>query len=256
MPGLLSRFCCVLALLLPLARAEAQDVTPPATAPSAAATSQTGFLFRSITVGGQEYRYSVYVPRDYDAARAWPAMVFLHGRGECGTDGSKQLAQGVGTAIMFNPERWPMIVLFPQKPTAESQWEDHDAAVMAMLARARDEFNVDAQRLYLTGLSQGGHGTWMIAAAHPKTWAAIAPICGYGEPTLVAEKIKDIPTWCFHGDADTVVPPKQTTDMAAAIEAAGGKPKMSIFPNVNHGSWDRAYRDEKLWEWLLNQRRP
>lgn len=247
----LARLCCCFAMLLPLAQAGAQEVTRSAPR----ARVETGFLFRSLSVDGQEYRYSIYLPRDYDAARAWPVMVFLHGSGECGTDGSKPLAQGVGTAIMARPERWPMIVLFPQKPTVASQWEEHDAAVMLMLASARNEFRIDEQRQYLTGLSQGGHGVWMFAAAHPETWAAIAPICGYGDPKLVAEKVKHVPIWAFHGEADNVVPPKQTTEMVAAIEKAGGKPRMSIFPGVNHGSWDRAYREEKLAEWLLEQKR-
>lgn len=245
-PTIVAVVLSFLALLAVPARAGAQNNKSPA---------ETGFVFRSITVDGREYKYAIYIPRDYDAARAWPVMVFLHGRGECGTDGSKPLAQGVGTAIMLRPERWPMVVLFPQKPTFDSQWEDHDAAVMAMLDSAEREFNLDPKRRSLTGLSQGGHGAWAFAANHPDTWAAVAPICGYGDPKAIAEKVKDLPIWAFHGDADNVVPPKQTTEMIAAIEQAGGTPKMSIFPGVNHGSWDRAYRDEKLAEWLLEQKR-
>lgn len=247
--SLLAALLLTLALFAHAAPARAQEVK------ERPAGAETGFVFRSISSAGREYKYSVYIPRDYDPARAWPVMVFLHGRGECGTDGSKPLAQGVGTAIMLRPERWPMIVLFPQKPTPESQWEDHDDAVMAMLERARGEFNLDAKRQYLTGLSQGGHGTWAIAANHPDTWAAIAPICGYGDPKAIAEKVKHLPIWAFHGEADNVVPPKQTTEMIAAIEKAGGTPKMSIFPGVNHGSWDRAYREETFAEWLLEQKR-
>lgn len=230
--------------------------TQPHTETTIVATPvQTGFVFRTIRVQGRDYPYAIFVPRDYDASRRWPMLVFLHGRGECGTDGSKPLAQGVGTAIMLEPQRWPMLVVFPQKPTPQSAWEDHDEAVVAMMDEARREFNIDERRLYLSGLSQGGHGTWAIAANHPDTWAAIAPICGYGDPAVIAPKVKDIPTWCFHGDADNVVPVKQTLDMAAAIRTAGGDPRVSIFPGVNHGSWDRAYRDEGLAAWLLEHRR-
>src|SRR5262249_11286470 len=114
----------------------------------------------------------------------------------------------------------------------------------------------DEKRVYLTGLSQGGHGTWMIAADHPELWAAIAPICGYLEPKRVIEKIKSIPVWCFHGEADDAVPGRQTSDLAAAAKAAGGDVKITTYPGVGHNSWDKAYREEKLGAWFLEHTRP
>lgn len=223
--------------------------------PAYGAETPTGFLFTSIEVGGKVYKYTVYVPPGYDPEKKWPVIVFLHGAGECGTDGAKQVAQGIGTAILWNVQKWPFIVLFPQKPEVRFPWGQYDEVVMAMLERAKKDYNVDASRLYLTGLSQGGNGTWDIGAKHPDVWAAIAPICGYGEPARYAEALKSMPIWCFHGDADTAVPVKQSQDMVEAIKAAGGSPKLTVYPGVGHNSWDRAYLEERLYDWFLEHAR-
>jgi predicted peptidase len=126
---------------------------------------------------------------------------------------------------------------------------------MAMLDAALRQYNLDADRVYLTGLSQGGHGAWVLAARHPERWAAIAPICGYGDPKAIAEPIKSLPVWCFHGDGDQAVPVAQSQAIVAAIKAAGGEPKLTIYPGVGHNSWDKAYRDEPLADWFLEHRR-
>jgi predicted peptidase len=222
-------------------------------APAPASESPTGFLFKAMRVGGKERRYAVYVPREYRGDREWPLIVFLNGAGECGIDGSKQIAVGLAPAIMLEPKQWPFIVVFPQKPALEDDWAKHDDMVMAMVRRTQREYRVDRTRVYLTGLSQGGHGAWEIGARHPDVWAAIAPICGYGDPALVADGLKATPIWCFHGEDDHVVPARQTIDMAAAVRAAGGNPRVTLYPRVDHNSWDRAYRQERLGDWLLEQ---
>jgi predicted peptidase len=96
----------------------------------------------------------------------------------------------------------------------------------------------------------GGYGSWVLAAKYPAMWAAVAPICGGGNPAD-GPKLKDIPLWAFHGDKDTAVPLKKSEEMIEAIKAAGGNPKLTVYPGVGHNSWDKAYRDEKLWEWFL-----
>jgi predicted peptidase len=217
--------------------------------------SPTGFLFKSLAQSDGAFKYAVFVPRDYDPARKWPFIVFLHGAGECGTDGAKPIAQGIGTAILLDVEKWPFIVLFPQKPDVRDQWEKYDRAVMEMLQQARKDYNVDDSRLYLTGLSQGGHGAWVLGAKHADVWAAIAPVCGYGEPAEIAPALKSMPVWCFHGETDTAVPVKQSQAMVDAIKAEGGSPKLTLYPGVGHNSWDKAYREEKLYEWLLSNKR-
>jgi predicted peptidase len=215
----------------------------------------TGVLFRKIKVAEREYNYALYVPRNYDPSRKWPTITFLHGAGECGTDGAKPIAQGIATAVLLQPDKWPFLIIIAQKPSVRDAWEQHDDAVMAMLKKTQADYSVDETRLYLTGLSQGGHGTWAIGAKHPDLWAAIVPICGYGDPKEFAAPLKSMPIWVFHGDKDTAVPLSQSEAIVAAIKEAGGMPKLTVYPGVGHNSWDQAYRTEKLYEWFLQFKR-
>jgi predicted peptidase len=228
----------------------------------------TGFLFRSLKGNGRELKYAVYVPRGYDPSRAWPLILFLHGSGESGTDGSRQLAQGLPRELVWNPDRWPFIVIIPQKPSQDAEWEEYELELMTILAHARREYSVDPTRLVLTGLSQGGHGAWVLAARHPELWAAVVPVCGYGTVrsgvpgaftgtvTDLAAAIKSIPAWAFHGEADDVVPVGETRAIVAALEAAGAHPRVTIYPGVGHGCWERAYGEQELPDWMLARRRP
>jgi predicted peptidase len=128
-----------------------------------------------------------------------------------------------------------------------------------MLDDVMKEYKADASRVYLTGLSMGGYGTWSLAAAHPEKWAAIAPICGgvrdAAAVTATAEKIKDIPCWCFHGGADPTVKPEKSREMIEAIKKAGGSPKYTEYPGVGHNSWEKAYATPELWTWLAEQKK-
>lgn len=215
----------------------------------------TGLLFRELTIDGVARRYAIYVPRDYAPKTPMPAIVFLNGSGECGTDGAKHAVVGLGSAAMLQIDKWPFIIVFPQKPDQKSQWIDHDKLVLAALEATRREFAIDPARTYLTGLSQGGAGTWAIGAKHGALFAAIAPVCGYGDPAQLAAPLKDMPVWAFHGEKDDVVPPAQTRNIVAAIESAGGHPKATYFPDANHNSWDAAYRTQDLGAWLLSHRK-
>lgn len=226
-----------------------------------------GFILREqASDGSAPLKYAVYVPREYDAAAAakWPCILFLHGMGESGSDGLKQIIQGLGSAIQWNAAEWPFVVILPQKPDARKQWEDYDDAVMSTLATTLSEYAIDADRVYLTGLSQGGHGTWAFATKHPGTFAAIAPICGYAgslKPDAIAKDIGNVPVWAFHGLADDVVKPEETKKIMDAITSArksvsgAAEVKASMYDGVNHGSWDRAYRNEKLAQWFLSHKR-
>lgn len=225
-------------------RAAAQE--PPTVNPDAT----TGFLPRTWTDGGREHRYVVYVPPGYSRQQRWPLLVFLNGKGECGTDGQRHVEVGLGPAIRAEPERWPFVVLFPQKPTRETWWPDHEAMLLAMIERTEQEFAIDAGRRLLTGLSQGGHGTWVFGAEHADRWAAIAPVCGFTLQPLDVRPLADVPIWAFHGDADRVVPAKASRDLVAAVRAIGGDPVLTIYGGVGHDSWTRAYRESDLAEWL------
>ncbi|MGD9690230.1 MAG: PHB depolymerase family esterase [Phycisphaerales bacterium] len=220
---------------------------------------EAGLLFREIRHEGVVRRYALYVPRQYleaeAAERAWPLVVFLNGRGECGTDGSRQTGVGLGPAVLLNPERWACVILFPQKPDQASAWVDHEKMVLAMMERVRSDLRIDARRITLTGLSQGGAGTWAIGARNPELFAALAPVCGYGDAGALAQPLRNVPIWAFHGERDDIVRPEQTRKIVAAIEAGGGHPRATYFPEANHNSWDPAYRDPELARWLLEQQR-
>ena len=193
------------------------------------------------------------MPPSYTGDKEFPVLLFLHGAGSKGTDGKKQMGGGLAKAIKANEKDFPFIAVFPR---AEKTWQagSSDAVVaLAILDEVQKEYKTDKKRVYLTGLSMGGFGTWSLAARYPERWAAIAPICGGGDPRSAA-KIKDIPCWCFHGDADKTVSVEQSRTMIKALEAAGSKPKYTEYPGVDHNSWDRAYATKELYDWLLMQK--
>jgi predicted peptidase len=247
-------------LFLFLSALLARGAQPPATA---------GLLAGEI--GGVPYL--VYVPRDYTAARRWPLVLFLHGQGESGADGWRQLLQGLPPALFAAPQRWPAIVLMPQKPDPEREWESYEKALLALVERARKNYSIDSERLLLTGLSQGGHGSWVLGAHHPDLWAAVGPVCGYaaarrrdaaghipadafgGSAAELAKPLAATPIWAFHGAIDDVVPVAETETMIAALRDAGGSPRVTIVPDVGHGVWSRAYEAPEFAAWLFAQRR-
>jgi predicted peptidase len=216
---------------------------------------ERGFLMKSIPVDGTDRAYLLYVPAAYDPSTPSPALVFLNGKGECGTDGLLPLAAGLGPAIIRNPSRWPFLVLFPQKRDPEILWGDDEAVVMAALEQTRREYNVDAARTGLTGISQGGNGTWTIAARHPGLFASLVAICGWTDETT-ARQVAAIPSWIFHGEADAVVPASASRDMDAWIRGAGGNCRLTVYPGVDHKAWDRAYAEPELPAWMAAQRKP
>jgi predicted peptidase len=236
---------------------------------------ETGFLIRSVNVGGTAYPYSVYVPRAFDASKRWPVILFLHGSGERGSDGLRSTQIGVAAAIRANPDRVPAIVVFPQAPP-DSRWLDEPAdAAMAALETSIDEFHGDRSRVYLTGLSMGGYGTYHLALAHPGTFAALAVVCGgllphetttavrqspltkgAGDPyAFTAHALRHLPIRIVHGDADPVIPVSESRKMAEALTNEGGNVRYVELPGVGHNAWDRAYSDAELWDWLFRQRR-
>lgn len=219
------------------------------------AAANARFLARTIVVGGVERRYAVYVPGAYDAARRWPMIVFLNGRGECGTDGEKQATQGLGNAIRRDPAAWPFVCVFPQKPDADSAWVDHEALVLGVMEASEREFAIDGDRVYLTGLSQGGRGAWFLGTRHAARFSAIAPICGFGASEDLGRGVKGLAIWAFHGEADEVIKADESRRLANAAGALGADVKLTLYPGVGHNSWDRAYQEEGLAEWFLRHRR-
>jgi len=198
-------------------------------------------------------RYLLYLPEKYDKSdKKWPLLVFLHGAGEAG--GPEKDLNVVKThgppKILEHKKDFPFIVVSPQAPTRP--WNVD--AVNALIDDVMATYRVDSDRVYLTGLSMGGYGTWALAAAHPERFAAAVPICGGGEPAW-APRLKKLPLWVFHGAKDRIVLPGESKRMVEAVKKAGGNVKLTIYPDVGHDSWTDTYNDPELYKWLLEQKR-
>jgi len=194
--------------------------------------------------------YLLSLPKDYDKQDSWPLLLFLHGSGERGDD--LELVKKLGPPkLIAAGKHFPFIVVSPQCPKGR-WWEPIE--LVALLDKISSRYKVDADRIYVTGLSMGGFGTWRLAFYAPNRFAAIAPICGGGE-TYWAERFAHLPVWAFHGAKDTGVPPARSQAMIDELRKNGGKPKLTIYPKAGHNSWTETYNNPKLYEWLLAQKR-
>lgn len=236
---MLSRFLLATLTLLPLTHACAETTHE----------SYEGQV--TLKVG---YRYLLSLPAGYEAdqAKAWPLVVFLHGSGERGTDLELLKKHGPPKLIAAG-QNLPAIVASLQCEPARI-WDPH--GVKAVTDHLTRTLRVDGARIYLTGLSMGGFGTWETALEYPQTYAAIAPICGgAGVRWVMAERIKDLPCWIFHGDQDTAVPLDFSVKMHNALKKVGSQAKLTIYPGVGHDSWTQTYDDAAFWDWLFAQKR-
>lgn len=224
----------------------------------------TGFLHKTLEFEDETYAYNVFVPPGYTPDKAWPLILFLHGSGERGTDGFLQTEVGIGRAIRRNHERVPAIVVMPQCRPRAAWVGKMGQMALHCVERTSREYRIDANRVYLTGLSLGGQGAWLLGAQHARHFAAIVPICGFvnlgdedaAEKTReIAKHLKDVPIWCFHGAEDDRVPVDNTRTMVAALRAAGGTVYYTEFAEGNHFIWNRVYDKPEFWRWLLSQRR-
>ncbi|WP_412061806.1 prolyl oligopeptidase family serine peptidase [Rubrivirga sp. IMCC45206] len=193
----------------------------------------------------------VALPEGYDAdpAREWPLMIFLHGAGERGGD----LAM-VGVHGPLKERRQgrdlPFVIVAPQVPTGQ-RWTV--ARVAASLDAALAQYRIDTARVYLTGLSMGGFGTWEAITRMPDRFAAAVPICGGGLPLGVGPAA-GVPVWAFHGAMDTVVPIEQTIGMVRALREAGGDVRFTVYPDAGHDAWSETYANPEVYDWLLGHR--
>jgi predicted esterase len=226
----------------------------PLPSPKSDSESTPGFHLRTVKTPAGERKYSVYLPIGYDPKKAYPAVLFLHGSGERGTDGIASAQIGLGAAIAQHPEDFPAIAILPQ---AEKTWNadsDDARAALAALDEVIKAHKIDQDRIVLTGLSMGGAGTWSIATAHPGRFSAIVPICGRGRPESAAT-LKDMPTWVVCGTEDGVQTVRGGRAMVKALKDAGGSARLTEYLAVGHNSWDRAYNDLVLLDWMLAQSR-
>lgn len=216
------------------------------------------FERRDVVVRGVTHRYAVWLPPEAGQPQAKrPAILFLHGSGESGTDGEKPTRVGLGPALEAHPERWPFVVVFPQKPTDTEEWWEREDLAFAALADAAGACGIDTTRVALVGMSQGGHGVWMIGARHPERWRCLVPVCGYGRARTVAPRIRDLPVWCFQGLKDDVVMPHETREIMRWLRDLQGdagpdtnRIRVTYYPDANHNSWDPAFAEPELPVWI------
>lgn len=201
----------------------------------------------------EELKYDLFVPADYDGKKEFPLMLFLHGAGERGDDLAKVRVWGPPRLVKSRKD-FPFIVISPQCPK-NSWWTKQLTGLTRLVDHVAGELKVNKQKMYCTGLSMGGYGTWALCAKHPRLFAAAAPICGGGDVEL-AEKLTDLPIWAFHGGADRVVPVDGSKKIVARIKELGGKKaKLTIYEGVGHNSWSKAYATEELYKWMLSHSR-
>jgi predicted peptidase len=194
--------------------------------------------------------YLLFLPDGYESGdKKWPLILFLHGAGESGSDVERVKATGL-PKLLDTKTDLPFVVVSPQSPRGGWNADTLNALLDDVLAR----YKIDADRVYLTGLSMGGFGTWELGTAHPERFAAIAPICGGGTPSR-ASQLKGVPVWAFHGAKDNVVPIARTEAMIKAMKDAGMEPKFTIYPEADHDSWTETYNNPELYKWFLEHTR-
>ena len=202
--------------------------------------------------GGKEatIRYWQFVPKSYNGKKNFPLMLFLHGAGERGDNLDKVKKWGP-PKLVGKRKDFPFVVISPQCPRG-TWWKVE--GIYQLVNHVAGSLEIDRQRMYVTGLSMGGFGSWQLMDRYPKLFAAGVPICGGGKAES-AKNLVDIPIWAFHGDSDGVVKADLSKLMIKAIEKAGGKKaRLTLYPGVGHNSWSRAYANEEVYKWLLSHK--
>lgn len=197
-----------------------------------------------------EIRYLLFLPREYQSSgKDWPLLLFLHGAGERGADLELVKKHGPPKIVETNRD-FPFIVVSPQCPSNE-RW--HPAVLLQLIDHVVANYRVDQQRIYVTGLSMGGFGTWALCTTAPERFAAAVPICGGGKSSE-ANRLKDLPLWVFHGAHDQIVLLHHSEEMVRAIKSAGGTVKFTVYPEGGHDSWTETYANPSVYDWLLEKR--
>ncbi len=245
------RSMCPAVALGPLA---AFALLAPLGAGAHAQSEERSLSFAKTQTRTTNLQYLLHLPPGYNESEdLWPLVLFLHGAGERGDDVEMVKEHGP-PKLLANGQEIPAIVVSPQC-SLDSFWTQETAALRGLLEELQQTYRVDEDRIYVTGLSMGGFGTWDLAAEAADLFAAAAPICGGGRP-LRARALTNLPIWAFHGDRDQVVPLSQTIDMVSAIRRAGGhQVRLTVYPDTGHDSWTATYDDPAFWEWLFAQRR-
>lgn len=206
--------------------------------------------------------YLLFVPRDYGAdGKRRPLLLFLHGLGECGDHELERVKiHGPAKLVDSRPD-FPFVLVTPQCPPPKGAMKDVPQAwkpdqLIQLVDHVIANLRIDSTRIYVTGLSMGGYGTWRLVAAYPKRFAAAVPICGGGEPQAMAAALRRVPIWAFHGARDNVVPLARSQEMVDAVRRAGGRVQFTVYPEAGHDSWTATYNNPEVYDWLLSHRGP
>jgi predicted peptidase len=196
--------------------------------------------------------YLLYLPKDYGKTdKKWPLMLFLHGAGERGSDLNLVKKHGLAK-LAAEGKDFDFIIVCPQCPEND-WWPKLTDDLIVLVDDIAERYNVDTKRLYVTGLSMGGFGTWNLIQKYPDKFAAAAPVCGGGDSIAVTSQLKDMPIWVFHGAKDNVVPPGKSEEMVKALKAAGNSNvKFTLYPDAGHDSWTATYNNPELYAWFLS----
>jgi len=217
--------------------------------PQSEAQPSTATARGKLIEGRAGYNYLCFLPKGYgERPTFWPLIVFLHGASS--DENLEKLKRFGPIEYALGHDDFPFIVV---APASSRGWSVN--LLDTLLERVQARFRVDRNRVYLTGLSMGGHATWKMAAAYPNRFAGIAPVAGAGNPLLAPTRLRNLPAWIFHGEKDEVVPVECGRMMIQALQRAGGEVKYTIYPDLGHDVWQPAYDNPELYRWFLQHRR-
>lgn len=215
--------------------------------------AQQGMRFEKEVRKFIRLKYLFYLPGNYndENGKKWPLVLFLHGAGEIGDDLEVVKRNGI-PKIVESDDSFPFIAVSPQCPD-DTGWENHFDEIDLLLNELQYNYNIDEDRIYVTGISMGGYGTWDIAMAYPERFAAIIPICGGTVYPELVGLLRNIPIWAFHGARDTIVPVQETRVLIEALKGHNPFIKYTEYPEAGHDSWSDTYNNKELYSWMLNQ---
>jgi predicted peptidase len=206
--------------------------------------------------------FLLFVPQEYRPdEKKWPLLLFLHGLGESGNNELEKVKIHGPPGFVESRTDFPFVLVSPQLPPPPGAMKDVPEAwkpepLIRLLDHVTRHLNIDTTRVYVTGLSMGGYGTWRLVAKYPERFAAAVPICGGGEPKAMACGLRRVPIWAFHGALDPTVPLSESQTMVRAVRRAGGNVRFTVYPDVPHNSWKPTYDNPAVYEWLLSHRGP